>query len=64
MLSGNDKITRFETEQRCYNNHELACMQWRAGPCVAGEANSKFGAPPVCYSCEFTRNINIQLSII
>ena len=22
-------------------------VQWRAGPCLAGEANSKFGAPPL-----------------
>ena len=26
-------------------NKEQDDRQWRAGPCVAGEANSKFGAP-------------------
>ena len=36
----------------------VLALVWQGRPTV------NLAPPPVCYSCEFTRNINIQLSIL
>ena len=41
-----------------FSSSGVLALVWQGRPTV------NLARPPVCYSCEFTRNINIQLSIL